>query len=86
MLKGGEPDFNNCSRSLIVDFQRGNIPYFERPPKTEEEEELENERIQKIDPAVKNPIEEIAEAQNLTSAQESILNLVTNTKSGVLIN
>jgi nuclear GTP-binding protein len=68
LLKGGEPDFNNCSRSVIVDFQRGNLPYFERPPKTEEEEQLENERIEKMDPAVKNPLEEVGEEQNLTTA------------------
>ena len=68
LLKGGEPDLNNVARQVIVDYQRGNIPYFERPPKTEEEEELENERILKVDPAVKNPIEEVAEEKVLTTA------------------
>jgi nuclear GTP-binding protein len=42
LLRGGEPDFNNISKQIIVDWQRGNIPYFTNPPKTEEEENNEN--------------------------------------------
>lgn len=38
LLKGGEPDINNVSKSIIMDWQRGNIPYFDLPPKLEEEE------------------------------------------------
>ena len=33
LLKGGEADINNVSKSIIMDWQRGNIPYFELPPK-----------------------------------------------------
>ena len=33
LLKGGEPDINNVSKSIIMDWQRGNIPYFEFPPR-----------------------------------------------------
>ena len=45
LLRGGEPDFNNISKQIIVDWQRGNIPYYTNPPKTEEEEADENKKI-----------------------------------------
>jgi ribosome biogenesis GTPase A len=45
LLKGSEPDINNVSKSIIMDWQRGKIPYFERPPKTEEELEAEQVAI-----------------------------------------
>lgn len=32
LLKGGEPDINNVAKSLIFDWQRGNIPYFTKAP------------------------------------------------------
>ena len=38
LLKGGEPDVNNISKQIIVDWQRGNIPFYTQPPRTEEEE------------------------------------------------
>ena len=41
LLKGGEPDINNVSKSIIMDWQRGNIPYFEYPPRNVEEVEQE---------------------------------------------
>ena len=68
LLKGGEPDLNNISKQIIVDWQRGNIPFYMKPPRTEEEEQLEDEKITEIDPNVKNPIVEIAEQTNLTDA------------------
>lgn len=40
LLKGGEPDINNLSKQMIVDYQRGKLPYFTRPPLNEEVEEL----------------------------------------------
>ena len=61
LLKGGEPDLNNLSKQIIVDWQRGNIPFYTKPPQNEEEEALEDEKIKEIDPSVKNPIVEIAE-------------------------
>ena len=66
LLKGGEPDLNNLSKQIIVDWQRGNIPFYTKPPRSEEEEALEDEKIKEIDPSVKNPIVEIAEQENLT--------------------
>ena len=41
LLKGAEPDINNVAKTIIMDWQRGNIPYYEKPPKTEEELEAE---------------------------------------------
>jgi len=32
LLKGGEPDINNVAKSIIFDWQRGNIPYFTKAP------------------------------------------------------
>jgi len=37
LLTGGEPDMNNVCKSIIMDWQRGNIPYFTRPPKFDKE-------------------------------------------------
>ena len=51
-----------------MDWQRGNIPFFTRPPKTDEEEKLEDEKINKVDPKVKNPIEEVEEQVHLNEA------------------
>ena len=33
LLAGGNPDINNVCKTIIMDWQRGNIPYFTRPPK-----------------------------------------------------
>lgn len=33
LLARGEPDVNNVCKAIINDWQRGNIPYFTRPPK-----------------------------------------------------
>lgn len=38
LKKGGEPDVNNVCRSIIMDWQRGNIPFFSKPPSAEERE------------------------------------------------
>lgn len=32
LLKGGEPDINNVAKAMIMDWQRGNIPYFTKAP------------------------------------------------------
>jgi len=32
LKKGGEADVNNVCRSIINDWQRGNIPFFTKPP------------------------------------------------------
>lgn len=58
---------------MIVDWQRGNIPYFVPPPKTEEEQEKEEQKMVELEPGKKNPIMEAAENQQLTDAQNEIL-------------
>jgi nuclear GTP-binding protein len=35
LWKGGEPDMLNTSKTILNDWQRGKIPYFEKPPKVE---------------------------------------------------
>lgn len=32
LKKGGEPDVNNVCKSIIFDWQRGNIPYYTKAP------------------------------------------------------
>ena len=32
LLKGGEPDSNNVCKTILFNWQRGKIPYFEKPP------------------------------------------------------
>lgn len=36
LVKGGEPDINNVSKNIIFMWQQGKLPYFTKPPKTEE--------------------------------------------------
>mmetsp|Transcript_17787 Transcript_17787/g.30133 ORF Transcript_17787/g.30133 Transcript_17787/m.30133 type:complete len:172 (-) Transcript_17787:77-592(-) len=70
LQRGGEPDYNNVSRQIIVDWQRGNIPYCTMPPKNEEEEKEEDKKITVTDPTVPNPIELVEGANQLTEAQK----------------
>ncbi|KAI1894856.1 hypothetical protein AGOR_G00120060 [Albula goreensis] len=39
LLKGGEPDLPTVSKMVLNDWQRGRIPFFVKPPVTENEEE-----------------------------------------------
>ncbi|KAL3867873.1 hypothetical protein ACJMK2_040719 [Sinanodonta woodiana] len=43
LLKKGEPDFSTTAKMVLNDWQRGKIPYFVRPPGSEQNEELQNE-------------------------------------------
>jgi nuclear GTP-binding protein len=52
LIRGGEPDYNNVSKQIIVDWQRGNIPYFTRPPKDEHAEREEEKKFKEDDPTV----------------------------------
>ena len=51
LVKGGEPDVNNVCRSIINDWQRGNIPYFTKPP-TADEAAAQDSAIAKEKPVV----------------------------------
>ncbi|KAM7533953.1 hypothetical protein Aperf_G00000113063 [Anoplocephala perfoliata] len=44
LLKGGEPDIETTAKRVLNDFQRGKLPYFVKPPPSEEEEEGEHGR------------------------------------------
>lgn len=61
-----------------MDWQRGNIPFFTQPPRTEEEEKLEDEKVNQVDPSIKNPIELVADENSMTAAQNAILSLIKN--------
>ena len=39
LLAGGAPDINNVCKTIIMDWQKGNIPYFTRPPKMDNQAE-----------------------------------------------
>lgn len=42
LLKGGDPDLSTSAKMILNDFQRGKIPYFVRPPGSEDEEKEDN--------------------------------------------
>ena len=67
-MRGGNPDFNNVSKQIIVDLQRGNIPFYTKAPLTEDEERLEDEKILEMDASIKNPIQLIADEIELNEA------------------
>ena len=67
LLKGGEPDINNVAKTIIMDWQRGNIPYYEKPPKSEEEVEAEQVAIAE---GKKNATEVIIAASNSKVEEE----------------
>jgi len=66
-LRGGEPDLNNIAKQMIVDWQRGNIPYFTYPPKSEEEQE-EMDKKMKMKDESKNPLVVVSDDVKLTDA------------------
>ena len=45
LVKGGEPDYKATAKILLLDWQRGKIPYYVEPPKEDNNEEniIENE-------------------------------------------
>ncbi len=46
LKKGGEPDVKTTAKLILIDWQRGELPYFSLPPNSKEEkneeENLEN--------------------------------------------
>ena len=52
LLGGGAPDVNNVCKSIIMDWQRGNIPFFTRPPKMDKvtgEFEMQGQEVEKVE-------------------------------------
>jgi len=39
LLKGGEPDIKTVAKMILSDFQRGNLPYYTKPPGCEDDDE-----------------------------------------------
>lgn len=72
LLKGGEPDINNVSKSIIMDWQRGNIPYFEYPPRSEKEVETEILDAAKEDPKADQDEEPVEEEKEAVSEDEEV--------------
>ena len=60
LLAGGAPDVNNVCKTIIMDWQRGNIPYFTRPPKMDNQAE---------DAATKDPAAGKTEKKELTEGE-----------------
>ena len=68
LKKGGEPDINNVCKSIIFDWQRGNIPFFSKPPSAEEREaELE---AKKEKPVVGGQTTILAEPIRMVAAED----------------
>lgn len=44
-MKGGEPDVLTVAKIVIMDWQRGVIPFFNFPPDYKPDEEMEKNRI-----------------------------------------
>ncbi|XP_006821231.2 uncharacterized protein LOC100368042 [Saccoglossus kowalevskii] len=49
LLKGGEPAINTVAKMVLNDWQRGKVPYFVKPPETDQEvrERIHNEKKEK---------------------------------------
>ncbi|KAL5016097.1 hypothetical protein ScPMuIL_005686 [Solemya velum] len=46
LLKGGEPDRSTVAKMILNDWQRGKIPYFVRPPESEQDKQIANIQIE----------------------------------------
>jgi nuclear GTP-binding protein len=44
LLKGGEPDIGTVAKMILNDFQRGNLPYYVRPPGADESKDEEGDK------------------------------------------
>jgi nuclear GTP-binding protein len=70
LLKGGEPDINNVSKSIIMDWQRGNIPYFEYPPREVDGVELPHEKADIAEKAAAEKPEEPEEEEKVNASED----------------
>lgn len=66
LLKGGEPDIKTVAKMILTDFQRGNLPYFSKPPGCEDdeaEEEMDEEKseLKEEEDELKEEDEEVEE-------------------------
>ncbi|CAD5124482.1 DgyrCDS12763 [Dimorphilus gyrociliatus] len=48
LLKGGNPDYSTVAKMVLNDWQRGKIPYFVKPPESERDTKLKEEKTKTI--------------------------------------
>jgi nuclear GTP-binding protein len=44
LVKGGDPDYKATAKIILLDWQKGKIPYYVEPPKDEENKEENKEK------------------------------------------
>ncbi|XP_033738301.1 nucleolar GTP-binding protein 2-like [Pecten maximus] len=66
LLKGGEPDFSTMAKMVLNDWQRGKIPYFVRPPGSEEDESS----TRNIEDPTGNTVKQGQAVENTAEVQE----------------
>ncbi|XP_060073692.1 nucleolar GTP-binding protein 2-like [Ylistrum balloti] len=92
LLKGGEPDFSTMAKMVLNDWQRGKIPYFVRPPGSEEDESSNSNREQKTESTVEEEqIKDDAKVQEkqgdttqLEDVEATETTVEANVKKGVI--
>ena len=72
LVKGGEPDYKATAKIIILDWQKGKIPYFVEPPKdemdevTEEKNENKLEKIEGINPEITDAGKDMNQKYNIS--------------------
>ncbi|WAR05036.1 NOG2-like protein, partial [Mya arenaria] len=69
LLKGGEADISTAAKMILNDWQRGTIPYFVRPPGSENTEEGNKE---KTDNEKANTVAESTKSAETTAENEAV--------------
>jgi len=68
LLKGAEPDLKAVAKIILMDWQRGKIPFFVPPPNNnnneEKDEEMKEESKTNIEFKVEQNFEELKETNN----------------------
>ena len=76
LLKGGEPDYKATAKIILLDWQRGKIPYFVEPPKDEIKNNDENnngnknenklDKVEGINPEITDAGKDMNEKYNIS--------------------
>ena len=48
LVKGGDPDYKATAKIILLDWQRGKIPYYVEPPKEEENNDNEKDKTNEL--------------------------------------
>lgn len=81
LLKGGQPDIGTVARMVLNDWQRGNIPYYVRPPRLDEENRKENNQAETVDD--KNDDSAIAQSPGETAVVDTSINNAEDEDDGL---